>query len=120
MENNRKYDKSVLEQLINADKISYEEIGRKYGVTGAYIKKIAKLLKNVELTATELLGFDLSMITSGGVSLREINDKTMKSKIIENLFFAGEMIDIDGKTGGFNLQECWSTGYLAGKSAAGL
>ena len=43
MENNRKYDKSVLEQLINADKISYEEIGRKYGVTGAYIKKIAKL-----------------------------------------------------------------------------
>jgi hypothetical protein len=80
-------------------------------------KVIAKLFKNIEFVATELLGFDLAMVTSGGVLLKEIDDKTMKSKIIDNLFFAGEIIDVDGKTGGFNLQACWSTGYLAGKSA---
>ncbi len=79
---------------------------------------IAKLLKNIEVVATELLGFNSAMATSGGVLLKEIDDKTMKSKIIDNLFFAGEIINIDGRTGGFNLQACWSTGYLAGKSAA--
>lgn len=78
---------------------------------------IAKLLKNIEVVATELLGFDSAMVTSGGVLLKEIDDKTMKSKIIDNLFFSGEIINIDGRTGGFNLQACWSTGYLAGKSA---
>ncbi|MDP2909836.1 MAG: NAD(P)/FAD-dependent oxidoreductase [bacterium] len=80
-------------------------------------KIIARLLKNIEVTATELLGFDSAMVTRGGVSLKEIDDKTMRSKIIDNLFFSGEIIDIDGRTGGFNLQACWSTGYLAGKSA---
>lgn len=80
---------------------------------------IAKQLKQIGVTATELLGFDSAMVTSGGVLLKEIDSKTMKSKIINNLYFAGEVIDIDGKTGGFNLQACWSTGYLAGKSAIG-
>ena len=79
-------------------------------------RNIAKILKNFEVVATGLLGFDLAMTTSGGVLLKEIDDKTMKSKIIDNLFFAGEIINIDGRTGGFNLQACWSTGYLAGKS----
>ena len=79
---------------------------------------MAALLKNITITATELLGFELAMVTAGGVLLREIDDKTMQSKIIDNLYFAGEIIDIDGQTGGFNLQSCWSTGYLAGKSAA--
>jgi len=79
---------------------------------------LAKLLKNLEMTATGLLGFDFAIVTTGGVSLEEIDDKTMKSKIIDNLFFAGEIIDVDGPTGGFNLQICWSTGYLAGESAA--
>jgi len=78
---------------------------------------IAKFLKNIEFEADKLSGFNYAMITSGGVPLKEIDDKTMKSKIIDNLFFCGEIIDIDGKTGGFNLQACWSTGYLAGKSA---
>ena len=64
------------------------------------------------------MGFDQAMVTRGGISLKEIDHKTMKSKIIDNLFFAGEIIDINGKTGGFNLQECWSTGYLAGQSAS--
>jgi predicted flavoprotein YhiN len=58
------------------------------------------------------------MVTSGGVSTKEIDSKTMKSKLFDNLFFAGEIIDVDGPTGGYNLQICWSTGYVAGESAA--
>lgn len=80
-------------------------------------KAMVKLLKNIDLEVAGLLGFDSAMVTSGGVSLKEIDDKNMKSKIIDNLFFSGEIINIDGRTGGFNLQACWSTGYLAGKSA---
>ena len=79
---------------------------------------LVRLLKNVEMTARELLGFDSAIVTSGGISLDEIDHKTMRSKVIDNLFFAGEIIDADGPTGGFNLQICWSTGYLAGESAA--
>lgn len=78
---------------------------------------IAKQLKQIGVTAIELLGFESAHVTSGGVALKEIDGKTMKSKIIDNLYFAGEIIDIDGRTGGFNLQACWSTGYLAGKNA---
>jgi len=77
---------------------------------------IVKILKNFEMIVEDIMGFDNAMVTRGGVSLEEIDHKTMKSKIINNLYFAGEMIDIDGKTGGFNLQACWSTGYLAGKN----
>jgi hypothetical protein len=80
-------------------------------------KDLIRLLKNMEVVVTELLGFDWAMVTSGGILLKEIDGKIMKSKIIDNLFFAGEIINIDGRTGGFNLQACWSTGYLAGKSA---
>jgi len=79
---------------------------------------LVKLLKNLEMTSVGLLGFDSAIVTSGGISLEEIDHKTMKSKIIDNLFFAGEIIDVDGPTGGFNLQVCWSTGYLAGENAA--
>ncbi|MEK7624695.1 MAG: NAD(P)/FAD-dependent oxidoreductase [Patescibacteria group bacterium] len=81
-------------------------------------RNLAKFFKNMEMTAKGLLGFNSAIITKGGVSLKEIDDKTMRSKIIDNLFFAGEIIDIDGPTGGFNLQICWSTGYLAGENAA--
>jgi predicted Rossmann fold flavoprotein len=78
--------------------------------------KIVKILKNLEITVDDVLGFDQAMVTRGGVSLKEIDHKTMKSKIINNLFFAGEIINVDGKTGGFNLQMCWSTGHLAGQN----
>jgi len=81
-------------------------------------KKVVKLLKNFEVTANRLAGFDMAIVTSGGVSLGDIDEKEMRSKKIKNLYFAGEVIDIDGTTGGFNLQMCWSTGYVAGESAA--
>ena len=56
------------------------------------------------------------MVTSGGVSTKEINAKTMESKLLPGLYFAGELIDVDGYTGGFNLQIAFSTGHLAGQS----
>lgn len=81
-------------------------------------KALAKLLKNLKLTITQLLGFNHAIVTSGGVALKEIDSKTLRSKIVSNLFLAGEIIDLDGPTGGYNLQICWSTGYAAGTYAA--
>ena len=106
-----KFAKILLEILkMNANKIANNMSKIERGI-------IVKLLKNIELTPEDILGFEGAMITRGGISLKEINHKTMQSKIVDNLFFAGEIIDIDGKTGGFNLQNCWSTGYIAGLSA---
>jgi hypothetical protein len=79
---------------------------------------LAKLLKGLTMEVAETLGFGSAIVTLGGVSLKEIEAKTMRSKVIENLFLAGEVIDLHGPTGGYNLQQCWSTGYLAGQSAA--
>jgi len=86
-------------------------------VTKEERERLVKTIKKLEITPTELLGFDQAVITSGGISLKEIDAKTMRSKIIKNLFFAGEVINLHGPTGGYNLQACWSTGYLAGQSA---
>ncbi len=80
-------------------------------VTKEERKKLVKLLKEFELTIKGVVGFSKAIVTSGGVSLKEVDPKTMKSKIIDNLYFAGEVLDIDGPTGGYNLQVCWSTGY---------
>ena len=81
-------------------------------------KRIVDLLKKLRASVKGLEGFDRAIVTAGGVSLDEIDMRTMRSRIAENLYFAGEIIDIDGPTGGFNLQICWSTGYCAGQSAA--
>jgi len=81
---------------------------------------LVKLLKGMEMTVVALLGFATAIVTSGGMHLAEIDAKTMKSKLIGNLFFAGEIIDLHGPSGGYNLQLCWSTGYLSGQSAANV
>lgn len=60
--------------------------------------------------------YDRAIVTSGGVSLKEIDPLTMESKLTSNLFFAGEVIDVNGETGGYNLTSSWSTGFLAGRS----
>ncbi len=74
------------------------------------------LLKNLKLTINGFRPIDEAIITSGGVSVKDINPKNMMSKKVNNLFFAGEVIDVDGYTGGFNLQIAFSTGMLAGNS----
>ena len=80
--------------------------------------EIINFLKNLSLTILDIGGFNEAMITSGGVDLREVNQKTMASKLYSNLYFAGEILDLDGPTGGYNLQIAWTSGYLAGESAA--
>jgi|WetSurMetagenome_2_1015567.scaffolds.fasta_scaffold45118_2 predicted Rossmann fold flavoprotein len=80
--------------------------------------RLVKYMKKIELSVVGLLGFDRAMATHGGVSLKEIDSKTMKSKIINNLYFAGEAIDLDGPSGGYNLQMCWTTGFVAGQNSA--
>lgn len=77
-------------------------------------RKIVELLKKFTLTIESLGNINQAIITAGGISTREIDPKTMQSKIIEGLYFAGEVIDVDAYTGGFNLQIAWSTGYTAG------
>ncbi|MFR9307944.1 MAG: aminoacetone oxidase family FAD-binding enzyme, partial [Lachnospiraceae bacterium] len=74
--------------------------------------------KGLHYTLTGLRGFNEAIITKGGVSVKEVNPSTMESKRISGLYFAGELLDLDALTGGFNLQIAWSTGWLAGKSAA--
>lgn len=102
--------------ILDLAKIEPEKKGN--SITKDERKKLRLLLKQFPLTIKSLLGFNKAIITSGGVALNEIDPKTMRSRIIDNLYFAGEILDLDGPTGGYNLQVCWSTGYLAGESAA--
>ena len=83
-------------------------------VTKKERERIVHLLKNFEITISKFGKIEEAIVTSGGVSIKEINPKTMESKIVKGLFFAGEVIDVDAYTGGFNLQIAYSTGYTAG------
>ena len=81
-------------------------------------EKLLAALKGLPLTVKAPRPVDEAVVTRGGVSVKEIEPGTMRSKLVPNLFFAGEMIDVDAHTGGFNLPIAWSTGALAGASAA--
>ncbi len=76
--------------------------------------ELIKILSNTPFTVIESLGFKKAMITRGGISLKEVNPNTMQSKIVKGLYFCGEVLDLDGPCGGYNLQWSFSSGYLAG------
>lgn len=78
--------------------------------------RLVSLLKDIPMTVSRLRGYDEAIITRGGVSVRDVNPATMESRLVPGLYFAGEVLDLDAITGGYNLQIAWSTGYLAGKS----
>lgn len=78
---------------------------------------LIRLLKDFSATLIGLRGFEEAVITRGGVNVKEVNPSTMESKLAEGLYFAGELLDVDAMTGGYNLQIAWSSGYLAGMSA---
>ncbi|MBR4891148.1 MAG: NAD(P)/FAD-dependent oxidoreductase [Clostridia bacterium] len=86
-------------------------------ITKAERMSLVSVIKNLTLEITGTRPIAEAIITSGGINVKEINPKTMESKIIDGLYFAGEIIDVDAYTGGFNLQIAYSTGYLAGTSA---
>ena len=79
------------------------------------MRKLIELLTKDIYQVSGKTTFKEEFVTCGGVSLESINIKTMQSKIIDDLYFAGEVLDIDGITGGYNFQSAWSTGYIAGK-----
>jgi len=100
-------------------KLSGIESSRKVNaITKDERKRLVHLFKELPFNVTGLYGFEKALVTAGGVSLKEIDPRTMGSRLIDNLYFAGEVIDLDGPTGGYNLQICWSTGSTAGQSAA--
>lgn len=96
---------------IAADKAIHE-------ITKQERERFVSVIKRMELTITGLRGYDEAIVTKGGVAVNEVNPSTMESKLVKGLYFAGEVLDVDALTGGFNLQIAWSTGYLAGLSAA--
>ncbi|PJC02085.1 MAG: hypothetical protein CO073_01315 [Candidatus Komeilibacteria bacterium CG_4_9_14_0_8_um_filter_36_9] len=77
---------------------------------------LLQALKHFTLQVDGLGGFARAVVTAGGVNIKEVDPQTMHSKKVENLYIAGELLDLDGPTGGYNLQICWSTGYVVGQN----
>jgi len=82
------------------------------------IRKLCTVLKKYRIKILDTTGFKNAQVTAGGVSLDEVNSETLESKIVKGLYFSGEVLDIYGECGGFNLQWAWASGYIAGKNAA--
>jgi predicted flavoprotein YhiN len=80
---------------------------------------IAKALKSVRFDIAGSLPISEAFVTAGGVSLAEVDPRTMASRLVQGLYFCGEILDLDAETGGYNLQAAFSTGWIAGESAAG-
>lgn len=103
----------LIKPIIEFSKINPEK--QVNAITKQERMKLVSILKDFELTLKDFRKIEEAIITCGGINIKEINPKTMESKIIKNLFFAGEIIDVDAYTGGFNLQIAYSTGFLAGQ-----
>lgn len=120
---NRKEFKNILGELypqklasMVCDITGLDPYKRCNEISGAQRKTLLKFTKRMKITITGTRDFNEAIITHGGVSVKDINPKTMESKKVAGLYFAGEVIDLDATTGGFNLQIAFSTGYLAGKA----
>ncbi len=123
LESKNKQFKNSLDQLLPKKiipifiKLSKINSAKKiHAITKEERKIILHLLKNFKLNISQVSGFERAIVTAGGVDLKEVDSKTMKSKIINNLYLAGEILDIDAPTGGYNLQSCWSTGFTVGEN----
>ena len=117
---NKEYKNSLFEllpkKMINyvIQKSGIDENKKVNEITKQERIALVKLIKNIELTIDKTRPIEEGIITSGGINIKEINPSTMESKLVKNLYFAGEIIDVDAYTGGFNLQIAYSTGYTAG------
>jgi predicted Rossmann fold flavoprotein len=89
-----------------------------HSVTKEERRKLAELLKALPLTVSGLMGLNRAVVADGGVALSEVDTKTMRSKKCPNLFIIGDLLNIRRPTGGYSLQLCWTTGYVAGTSAS--
>ena len=107
---------SLAEQLLRLAGLSAAQPVN--SVTGEQRAALRQVLKAVPLHPKKLRGFEEAIITRGGVSVKDVNPSTLASKRVSGLYLAGELLDVDAATGGFNLQIAFSTGALAGQSAA--
>ena len=97
--------------IITASKVVHQ-------ITGQERKRLRIWLKDFRLKVKGYCPFEEAIITAGGVNTREVDPRTMASRIVKGLYFAGEVLDVDADTGGYNLQAAFSTGWVAGRSAA--
>lgn len=105
---------SLIDEVILRSKIS--PLKKVNQISREERSRILTTIKNFDMLISSLRGFDEAIITSGGVCVKEINPKTMESKLVKGVYFCGELLDVDALTGGFNLQIAFSTGYAAGNS----
>ena len=124
-DNKNKVIKNVIASLLPSKlipefmrRLSLDGDKKIHDVTKEERLEIIRLLKNFELHVAGTRDFKEAIITQGGVSVKDVNPSTMESKVVKDLYLAGEMLDVDAYTGGYNLQIAWSTGHLAGVSAA--
>ncbi|HAX72268.1 MAG TPA: NAD(P)/FAD-dependent oxidoreductase [Firmicutes bacterium] len=108
----RRFADKVLELCEIHDDLKCAEINK------ATRSRLLTTLTEYEMEVKELGGYHLAMVTTGGVSIKEVKPKTMESKVVENLYFIGEVLDVDGDTGGYNIQAAFSMGYVAGVDIA--
>ncbi len=109
---NELFPKSMIKEVIKRSNI--DENKKVCEITKKEREYLGYVIKNFDITAENLMPIETGIVTSGGVVLKEINPKTLESKIINNLYFVGEVLDLDAYTGGFNLQIAFSTGYACG------
>ncbi|ADL03576.1 NAD(P)/FAD-dependent oxidoreductase [Lacrimispora saccharolytica] len=109
------YPSKLVPVMVDASGISPEK--RVNEITREERQRLVRVTKDFRLTLTGLRGYHEAIITQGGISVKEVNPSTLESKLLPSLYFAGEVLDLDGVTGGFNLQIAWSTGWAAGSAA---
>jgi hypothetical protein len=107
----------MIDPFVALSGINPEKLGHQ--ISASEREKIIELLKALRFNIKSPLALEKAIVTAGGVSLTEIDPRTMASKLIPGLYFCGEVMDIDADTGGYNLQAAFSTGYVAGEKAAG-
>lgn len=109
---NKLLPQKMIDTIIELSKIDkYKPVNE---ITKIERENLVSLIKDLKFTIKDFRPIEEAIITSGGINIKEINPKTMESKIVKDLYFAGEVIDVDAYTGGFNLQIAYSTGYTAG------
>ena len=102
----------MIEPIIKLSEINPEKQVNE--ITKTERDRLVTLLKDLKLHIKDFRPIEEAIITSGGINIKEVNPKTMESKFVKGLYFAGEILDVDAYTGGFNLQIAYSTGYTAG------
>ncbi len=122
--NKNKSFKNILEEIVPDGMakamiplFDFIDVDKKvHSITKEERREIAKLIKGLPVKIIGTMGYDRAVVADGGVDMKEVEMKTMKSKIIKNLYVTGDLLDMNRNSGGYSLQVCWTTGYIAGKS----